>query len=148
MTNIYPRVFKKVIKGKVGGRHLTKRGGQYFEDEFLLKGDPKKTDMDEITVEIPDAEAEKYFLKHNKFSIINGYLVEITEGYEMELNEANSVSDGFLKELLKKPVPTIKKEIAKFTSPVPVSRLLEFAEEKDMSMKTIEFLKARFEELS
>ena len=144
----FPRIFKKAIKGAVGGRFLVKRGGQYIEDEFLLKGDPNTTDLDLITVEIPDEEAEKYFLRHNKQAIVNGYLIEISDDYEMQIDEINAVSDGFLKDLLKQPYTKMKKRVDQFTSPAPVSRLLDIALAENKSYKTIEYLKTTLEKFN
>jgi len=135
----YPRIFKKAIKGAVGGTFINSRREV---EEFLLKGDPNTKDIEQITVEIYDGEAEKYFIKHNKNAVVNGYLVEITEGYEMTLDEINAVSDGYLKDLLKQPFMKMKKRVEEFTSPVPVDRLLAFALEADKPFKTVEFLKA------
>lgn len=135
----YPRIFKKAIKGSVGGMFINSRGEV---EEFLLKGDPQTKDIEQITVEIHDAEAEKYFIKHNKPAIVNGYLVEITDGYEMTLDEVNAVADGYLKDLLRQPFMKMKKRVEEFTSPVPVDRLLTFALEANKPFKTIEFLKA------
>jgi hypothetical protein len=143
MEKTYPRIFKKAVKCTVGGKMLLKRGGAYLEDEFLLRGDPMSSPVDEISIEVADAEAEKYFIKHNKNAIVNGYLVEITEGYEMVLDEVNAVSDGFLKDLLKEPYAKLKKRIDKFTSPVPVTRLLDFALADDRPYKTVEMIKAK-----
>ena len=135
----YPRIFKKAIKGAVGGTFINSRREV---EEFLLKGDPNTKDIEQITVEIYDGEAEKYFIKHNKNAVVNGYLVEITEGYEMTLDEINAVSDGYLKDLLKQPFMKMKKRVEEFTSPVPVDRLIAFALEADKPFKTVEFLKA------
>ena len=135
----YPRIFKKAIKGAVGGTFINTRGDVA---EFLLKGDPNTKDIEQIVVEVPDEVAEKYFIKNNKTAILNGYLVEISEGYEMSLDEVNAVSDGMLKDLLKQPYMRMKKRVEEFTSPVPVDRLLAFALEANKPFKTIEFLKA------
>ncbi|MFA7101449.1 MAG: hypothetical protein WC196_06975, partial [Bacilli bacterium] len=120
MEEKYPKVFKKAIKGSVGGRYINSRG-EY--DEFLLMGDPATAEIEKVTVEVYDKEAEKYFIKNNKAAVVNGYLIEITEGYEMTLDEINAVSDGYLKDLLKQPFMRMKKRVEEFTSPVPVSRL-------------------------
>jgi hypothetical protein len=133
MEEKYPKVFKKAIKGSVGGRYINSRG-EY--DEFLLMGDPATADVEKVTVEVYNKEAEKYFVKNNKSAIVNGYLIEITEGYEMTLDEINAVSDGYLKDLLKQPFMRMKKRVEEFTSPVPVNRLLTFAKTE----KTVEFL--------
>ena len=141
----YPRVFKKAIKGTVGGVFINTRGDI---EEFLLKGDPQTKDVENVIVEIHDAEAEKFFIKRNKPAIVNGYLVEITEGYEMTLDETNAVSDGYLKDLLKQPFMKMKKRVEEFTSPVPVDRLLTFALGENKPIKTIEFLKASLNKLN
>jgi len=135
----YPKFWKKSIKGSVGGRMLNKRGDQ---DEFLLKGNPTnpEADIDGMVVEVFDEEAEKYFKKANKAAIVNGYLIEIGE-YTTELDEVNAVTDGYLIDLLKKSFSKMKPRVDKFTSPVPVKRLLEFAERENKPIKTIEYLK-------
>jgi len=138
----YPKFYKKAIKGSVGGRHLNKRGDA---EEFLLKGDPKDTGSD-TTVEIFDAEAEKYFKKTNKSAIRNGYLIEISES-TLSLDETNAVGDGFLRDLLKQPYTKMKKEVEKFTSPVPVARLLEFAQSENRPVKTVEYLRDTLKKL-
>ncbi len=139
MEKKYPRVFKKAIKGSVGGRYINSRG-EY--EEFLLQGDPNTPDVEKVTLEIYNQEAEKYFIKNNKAAIVKGYLVEITEGYEMTLDEINAVSDGFLKDLLKQPYMKMKKRVEAFTSPVPVERLLAIAKAENKPIKTVEFLQA------
>ncbi len=133
----YPKVFKKQIRGRVGGRYINSRG---FEDEFLLVGDPDTADIEKITVEVTDVESEKYFIKNNKVAIVQGYLVEITEGYEMTLDVINAVSDGDLKEILKQPFGKMKKRVLEFTSPVPIDRLLTFARAENKPVKTVQFL--------
>lgn len=137
MEDKYPKVFKKAIKGSVGGRFINTRG-EY--DEFLLIGDPATADIEDITVEVTNEEAEKYFIKSNKPAIVNGYLIEIKDGYEMTLDSINAVSDGFLKDLLKQPFFKMKKRLEEFTSPVPVERLLTIAKAENKPIKTIELL--------
>jgi hypothetical protein len=135
----YPKTYRKAIKGAVGGRLLNSRGQ---EEEFVLKGDPSKVDPTSITIEIPNLDADKYFLKHNKPAMINGYLIEVGDGLEMSLDENNAVSDGYLMDLLKQPFAKMKSRALQFTSPVPVNRLLTFALKDNKPYKTIEFLKA------
>ncbi len=135
---VYPKLFKKAIKGVVGGRALNKKGDV---EEFLLKGDPKRVDLDTITVEIRNEEEEKFFRKANKATLINGYLIEISDT-EITFDTVNAVSDGYLLDLLKKPLSKMKSDVSKFTSPVPLSRLLEFALENNKPVKTIEYIKS------
>jgi len=136
----YPKFWKKAIKGSVGGRMINNRG-EY--EEFLLKGDPSdpKADVDAMIVEVFDEESEKYFKKTNKATVVNGYLVEIGE-HNIFLDEINAVTDGYLRDLLKKPLSKMKPRVEKFTSPVPVSRLLEFAQEENKPVRTVEYLKS------
>lgn len=139
----YPKFFRKVVKGGVFGVYINSRGN---EDEFALKGDPNIVDKEDITLEITDEESEKYFQRQNKGMLVKGYLVEVTDG-EIELDETNSVSDGFLKDLLKEPNNKVKKRALEFTSSIPVNRLLVFAEEQDKPIKLIEFIRNRLGEL-
>jgi hypothetical protein len=132
----YPKFWKKAIKGSVGGRVLNKKGDP---EEFLLKGDPNNPEAD-ITVEVRDEEAEKYFKRSNRAAISQGYLIEISENV-LSLDETNAVSDGYLRDLLKKPLSKMRVRVDKFTSPIPVIRLLEFAEEDNKPVRTIDYLK-------
>ena len=139
MEDEYPKFWRKAIKGSVGGRMLNKKGDP---EEFLLKGDPSdpSSNADDMTVEILDVDAEKYFKKRNKAAIVQGYLVEISD-HTISLDETNAVSDGYLKDLLKKPLSRMKTRVSKFTSPVPVIRLLELAQQENKPIRTIEYLK-------
>lgn len=137
MEDIYPKVYKKAIKGTVGGRVLNVRGQ---EEDFLLRGDPSKSDLTQISVEILDAEADKFFVKNNKPALVNGFLIEIEDGVDTSFDDTNAVTDGYLKDLLKLPYTKLVKRVSEFTSPVPVSRLLTFALEGDKPVKTVEAL--------
>lgn len=141
----YPKFWKKAIKGSVGGRMLNKRGDQ---EEFLLKGDPTDSDadVDSMVVELFDDEGEKYFKKRNKSAVVLGYLIEIGE-HTLELDEINAVTDGYLKDLLKKPLSRMRTGVDRFTSPIPVNRLLGFAKEENKPIRTIEYLKSTLEKL-
>ena len=79
MEDSYPKVYKKAIKGTVGGILLNVRGQ---EEDFLLKGDPQTSDLTQISLEILDAESDKFFVKHNKPALVNGFLIEIADGPE------------------------------------------------------------------
>lgn len=140
MEDTYPKFWRKAIKGSVGGRVLNKKGD--IED-FLLKGDPTDADadVDALTLEILDEDAEKYFRKNNKSAIVQGYLIKISE-HVLTLDETNAVSDGYLKELLKKPLSKMRVRVDNFTSPVPVYRLLEFAQDENKQVNTIEYLRS------
>jgi hypothetical protein len=137
--NTFPKFWKKAIKGNVGGRTLNKKGG---ETEFVLKGDPSdpSADKDNLTVEIFDADAEKYFKRYNKSAIRNGYIIAIGD-HVIELDESNAVGDGYLKDLLKQPFTKMKKRVDEFTSSIPVHRLLEFAETDNKPIKTVNYLR-------
>jgi len=141
----YPIFYRKVVKGAVSGLCLTKRGDL---DEYILKGDPNnsETDIDDITLEIFDEEGEKFFMKKNKGAIKNGYLMQL-ETHNVEIDETNAVSDGFLKDLLKQPYPKMKKSVGEFTSSTPIRRLLVLAEEDNKAIKTVTFIRKAAENL-
>lgn len=136
----YPKFWRKAIKGSVGGRILNKRGDP---EEFLLKGDPSSpnADVDAMVIELANEDAEKYFKKSNKSAIVQGYLIEVSE-HTLSLDETNAVSDGYLRDLLKKPLSKMSPRVDKFTSPIPVIRLLEVAQQENKPIKTIEYLKS------
>ena len=144
MEENYPKVYKKAIKGTVGGLVLNARGQ---EEDFLLKGDPAKSDLTQISVEILDAESDKFFVKHNKPALVNGFLIEIEDGVDASFDETNAVTDGYLKDLLKLPFTKLVKKLSDFTSPVPISRLLTFAIEGDKPVKTVEVIKTHLSKL-
>jgi hypothetical protein len=136
----YPKVYKKAIKGVVGGRILIKRGDAYVEEEFLLVGDPATTDIDKITLEVTDEVSEKHFVRNNKATLTNGYLIE-TSNPGLAVDMTNAVSDGYLHDLLKEPFTQLKVKLNQFTSPVPVQRLLTIANTENKPIKTIELIK-------
>jgi len=138
MNDVYPKVYKKAIKGAVGGVFLNKRG---LTEEFLLKGDPNTADIERITVEIYDKESERFFMKYNKATVTNGFLIEIGGIVDIVVDGVNSVGDGYLRDLLKQPFTKMRKRCLEFTSSVPVHRLLAIAIETNKPIKTIEFLK-------
>lgn len=137
---MYPKMYRKAIKGSVGGRKLNLRGQ---EEDFLLVGDPAKTDPMLITLEINSEEEEKFFIKNNKPALVNGYLIEVSEGTATIFDSTNAVSDGVLRDILKMPYTKMKKSIETFTSPVPLTRLLEIANADNKPIKTIDLIKAR-----
>ncbi len=141
----YPKFFRKAIRGNVGGTKLNKRGDP---EDFLLKGDPNSslTDQDDITLEINSEEDEKYLIKKNKSTIVKGYLVEVGD-YQLSLDTTNSVTDGYLKDLLKKPFGAMRKRVDAFTSPVPLYRLLEYAVKDNKPIKTVEYIKTKLHEV-
>ncbi len=144
MEDNYPKVYKKAIKGTVGGILLNARGQ---EEDFLLKGDPQTSDLTQISLEILDAESDKFFVKHNKPALVNGFLIEIADGPDASFDETNAVTDGYLKDLLKLPFTKMVKKLSDFTSPVPISRLLTFAIEGDKPVKTVEIIKTHLSKL-
>ena len=140
----YPMVYKKAIKGSVGGRMLNKKGDM---EEFLLKGDPSSNDsVEDMIVEVHDEDAEKFFKRANKVAIAHGYVIKVGD-YTMTLDESNAVSDGYLKDLLKQPFAKMKKRVEEFTSPIPINRLLEFASQENKPVKTVEYIKSAISKL-
>lgn len=141
---IFPKSYRKAIKGVVGGRKLSKDGR---EEEFVLPaGDPKSMDQDSITIQVNTKEEEEYLKKMNKPAFVKGILISVKD-YEMKLDVVNSVSDGELKDILKMPFRQMKKRVLDFTSTVPLSRLLEIARDVNKPIKTIQFIEDAMHEL-
>ena len=100
----------------MGGRYINKRG-EY--DEFLLRGNPfsKDIDLDEITIEVHDDDGLMYFKRSNKRLLSDGYIVEVATN-ELVIDDINSVSDGFLGDLLKEPYTKMKKRVFLLMLPI------------------------------
>jgi hypothetical protein len=141
------KTYKKAIRGKVAGRTINRKGD---DAEFILVGDPRnpEDDPDLMVIEVYTEDDDVLFRRYNKVAIDRGYLIE--EAHDFSYDSVNSVSDGQLKDMLKesKNLVSLRKKVEKFTSDVPVRRLLEFAMEEDRTVKTIEYLKDKIIELS
>jgi len=138
MTNDFPKTYKKAIKGTVGGRYINSRDEL---SEFLLRGDPTDPkNFDDVVVEVTTAEADKYFKKENKSALLHGYIIEVSEGVELNLDKSNAVTDGELKDILKQPFTKMKNRVSLFTSSVPVERLLDLSKKENAPIKTVEYI--------
>jgi hypothetical protein len=142
MEGVYPKFFKKAIKGKVGGVLLNSRNEK---EEFLLYGDPN-SGADSTMIEIPNKEAEKFFLKYNSKTVENGYLIAISD-YSINVDTTNSISDGDLLDILKMSPLKLKTKLKDFTSIVPIKRILTFAKAGNKPVKTIGIIEERLKEL-
>lgn len=137
LDGIYPKYFRKAIKGVVGGKLMNKRGE--IEEFVLRKGDPSAVDPDSITIEVPDEDAEKFFVKYNKPALQKGILVSVSD-YEIRIDPVNSVTDGDLKDIIKMPLKRMEKRVSEFTSPVPIGRLLDLVRAENKPIKTVEMI--------
>lgn len=136
----------KVIKGRLQVRVLDAFAGK--PKNMMLKGDPTNPDLDREEIMIicwTDMEDE-YFRKSNKELIEKGYMAPYSEKVEEEI-AVNEVSDAELEEALSKPFFAAKALLDQFTSPQPVKRMLNIAQEMNKKVGTVNAIKERLSEL-
>lgn len=87
-----------------------------------------------------------YFTKMNKYHILEGNIVPYKKDMVVEISP-NTITDEDLREVLTKPFLTIRSLLSKFTSTVPVERMLAIAEEMNKPSGTVTAIKKRLSEL-
>ena len=118
------------------------------EETVILKGDitDSEVDKDDITVLLyTDLDAE-WFRRANKKLIERGLLVPDTT----KVREAfliNSISDDEIEKVLSEPFFSLKAKLDKFTSPIPVDRILRKAKLMNKTIGTVNAIEARLSEL-
>jgi len=134
--------FRKVTMGRVGGLRLNPI--RFTVEEFLLTGDSTdpKADPADFIVELWTEAEYRFFIRKNKRLIEKGSLVRTEKG-EIVIDTTNQISDEEIDEVLSKPFLALKHKLDKFTSPVPVRRLLSRAIELDKSTGFVDAIKAR-----
>jgi len=138
--------YRKAIMGKVSGLRLDPI--RFVPTDFLLEGDPTDPNADpaDFIVEIWTEAEHKYFVRKNKALIENGTLMPF-EGEEVPIDTTNQISDVEIDEVLNKPFMALKWRLEKFTSSVPVRRILVRAKELDVTTGKFDAIKARLTEL-
>lgn len=114
----------------------------------ILKGDTTDPDLDDEDAVVPlYTEFDKqYFLKENKSLIKKGYIVPHTPEYIEEI-QVNVITETELEVALDKPFFAVKALLDKFTSPIPVERLLRKAKELNKTSGVIDAITIRLAEL-
>ena len=137
MPEIYKR-YTKTILGIVGGRMLEHRSKGPVD--FLLRGDPEADDQfsyDDLVLEMYDEEEDKFFRRLNRSHLANGVLVEYSKENTTKEESVNAISITEIDSILEmKPVP-LEKALAKFTSNIPLERILSRAQQQEKPSKII-----------
>lgn len=113
--------------------------------EIILSGDPKKEEVGTI-LDLWTPIEFTYFERNNRIILEEGLLVEFSKSIK-PVASVNSITDDDIRAALSEKFFTIKNMLGNFTSPAPVQRILEIAEEMDKPVKTIEAIKARLSDL-
>lgn len=116
--------------------------------DILLTGDPRHpdTDVEAITVTLWTDMGHEYFRRANKILLQRGFMVPYTAEIVEELS-VNEVSDDVLIDALKKKYFATAALLKKFTSPVPVMRMLQLAQDLNKPIGTISAIQKRLSEL-
>lgn len=114
--------------------------------DIILKGDPTTCNIEDIVVTMWTDMENDYFRRINKILITQGYIAPYSEEIIEEMS-VNEVEDEVLKEALRKPFFSIKALLDKFTSPVPVMRMLNLAKEMNKPVGTITAITRRLSAL-
>ena len=114
----------------------------------VLKGDTTDPDLDDEDAVVPlYTEYDKqYFLRENKGLIKRGFIVPHTPEYIEEI-QVNVITEDELTEALDKPFFAVKALLDKFTSPIPVERLLRKAKELNKTSGVLDAITTRLAEL-
>jgi len=139
--------FRKTIVGKVGVLFL--HPITFSEYEGLLVGDPSdpKTRLEDITVDVWTRAEYDYFVKKNRGLLENGSLIEF-EGEDLPpMDTTNQISDEEIDELLSKADMALRNRLDKFTSEVPVQRILLKALALDKPTSMLNLIKAKLADL-
>lgn len=110
----------------------------------ILKGDTTDPSLDDEEAVVPlYTEYDKqYFLRENKGLIRRGLIVPHTPEHIEEI-QVNVITEDELVEALDKPFFAVKALLDKFTSPVPVERLLRKAKELNKTSGVTDAIKMR-----
>lgn len=134
----------KTILGKVDVEVLDPFTGNF--QIVHLKGDPNSADRDDVTVTLWTDMEHEYFRRANKVLLQRGYLAPYTQETIKQIS-VNEVTDEELLDALNKKFFAVAALLNKFTSPLPVQRLLKLAEDNNKPVRTIEVIKERLSEL-
>lgn len=118
------------------------------EETVILKGDVTNpnTDREGYTIALyTDLDAE-WFRRANRGHIRRGALVLDTEKAREELL-VNSITDEEIEQVLSKPFFSLKAILDRFTSPIPVERVLRKAKQMNKAVGTVAAIEKRLAEL-
>lgn len=110
----------------------------------ILKGDTTDPNMDDEEALVPlyTEYDQQYFLQSNRKIINRGLIVPYTPEF-VEEQSVNVITEDELIEALDKPFFAVKALLDKFTSPVPVERLLRKAKELNKTSGVVDAIEVR-----
>lgn len=139
--------YKKAILGKV--RVVVLNPFNDSPEEIILQGDPNnKNQEDDCIIDVWDNKQKSFFEKMNSFHLKKGNIIPYTrpEKESEEINY-NALSDEEISEILDKGFIALKHVLDKVTEEAAVIRILNIAQEKDKSAKTIARIEERLSQL-
>lgn len=155
---IREEIQRKAISGEVQERYVKACVGRLAvqridpftgrEETVILKGDVTnpKADKEKFTVLLYTDLDTEWFKRANRTLIERGLLVpDTTKAREAFL--INSISDEEIEKVLSEPFFSLKAKLDKFTSPVPVDRILRKAKEMNKTVGTVTAIEKRLAEL-
>lgn len=118
------------------------------EETIILRGDvtDPKADKEGYTVSLYTNLDAEWFKRANKGHIRRGALVLDTPKVIEELL-INSITDEEIERVLSEPFFTLKAKLDKFTSPIPVQRILRKAKLMNKTVGTVAAIEKRLAEL-
>jgi hypothetical protein len=139
--------YKKVIVGQVCVSIIDPFTGAPVDRILKGKeGDPNVFE-DDITVTMWTEMDHDYFRRANQVLLQAGYITPCNKEIPDVPTSVNEISDGELIEVLNKKFFAMKSLLDKVTSPIPVMRLLQLAEDMNRPVGTINVIKERLSEL-
>jgi len=139
--------YKKGIVGGVGLTMIDSFTGQPKDVILIGNINDPKTSIDDISITLWSELEHDYFRKANRVLLEQGYLVLLEAEMEVIEPSVNEVSDEVLKEALGKKYFAVKALLDKFTSPLPVMRMLQIAEDMNKSVGTVNKIKEKLSKL-
>jgi len=139
-------IYIKAIVGRVCVTIIDPFSG--LPKDILLTGDPahSDTDIEDITVTLWTEMGHEFFRRQNKVLIQRGYIAPYTVEIVEEIS-VNEIEDTEIIEALKKKYFATAALLKRFTSPVPVMRMLRLAQELNKPIGTISAIQKRLSEL-
>jgi len=136
--------YVKTIVGKVCVKVIDQFTGS--PTELILAGEPGKVPIEDIVLTFWTDFEHEFFRRANKPLLDRGDIAPFTEEIEEKIS-VNEISDAELEEALKKKFFAVKALLDKFTSPVPVERMLRLAKEMNVSVGVVGRIEERLSEL-
>ena len=114
--------------------------------EFIVDGGSAL--LDERLIELYSEEEYRFFIKANARAIEEGALAPVGKK-SRDVDVVNSIDDDEVERIaLLQTVKELEDALAVFTSPIPVQRILQRAEQLGRSKRFIDVMKRKHEELN